>query len=107
MPVIMPASRPAKVGFLSEPGAGSRPSAGADAEVPGAVNVALPGGKLLVPDVVVAAGEAAGEMATGVPCDAVLAVVEVAPRADGVDGPGCQAGHVCGSGHPRAGPAGQ
>ena len=50
---------------------------GADAEVPGAVNVALPGGKLLVPGVVVVAAGAVGEMATRVPCDAVLAVVEV------------------------------
>src|SRR6266568_9653958 len=31
-------------------------AAGADAEVPGAVNVAMPGGKLLVPAVVVVAG---------------------------------------------------
>src|SRR6266567_6497881 len=45
----------------------------ADAEVPGAVNVAMPGGKLLVPAVVVVAGEAVSEMATRVPCEAVLA----------------------------------
>jgi hypothetical protein len=34
---------------------------GADAEVPGAVNVAMPGGKLLVPAVVVVVGEAVGD----------------------------------------------
>ena len=39
--------------------------------------MALPGEKLLVPAVVVAAAGAAGEMATRVPCDAVLSVVEV------------------------------
>jgi hypothetical protein len=42
-----------------------------------AVNVALPGGKLLVPDVVVVAAGAVGETATRLPCAAVLAVVEV------------------------------
>jgi Uma2 family endonuclease len=50
-------------------------SAGADAEVLEAVNVALPGGKLLVPDVVVAG--AVDETTTRLPCEAVLAVVEV------------------------------
>jgi len=40
------------------------------------VNVAMPGGKLLVPAVVVAG--AVGEMATRVACEAVLSVVEVA-----------------------------
>jgi hypothetical protein len=39
--------------------------------------VALRGGKLLVPAVVVVGGEAAGAMATRVACEAVLAVVEV------------------------------
>ena len=51
--------------------------AGGDAEVLEAVNVALPGGKLLVPDVVVVAAGAVGEMTTRIPCEAVLAVVEV------------------------------
>ena len=52
-------------------------TAGADVEVLEAVNVALPGGKLLVPDVVVVAGGAVSESATRVPCAAVLAVVEI------------------------------
>ena len=52
-------------------------AAGACAEVSGAVNVALPGGKLLVADVVVVAAGAVGETTTRIPCDAVLAVVEV------------------------------
>ena len=52
-------------------------AAGADAEVLEAVNVALPGGKLLVPDVVVVAGGAVSETAARIPCEAVLAVVEV------------------------------
>ena len=52
-------------------------TAGADAEVLEAVNVALPGGKLLVPDVVVVAAGAVGETTTRIPCEAVLAVVEV------------------------------
>lgn len=52
-------------------------AAGADAEVLEAVNVSLPGGKLLVPDVVVVAAGAIDENITRVPSDAVLAVVEV------------------------------
>jgi Uma2 family endonuclease len=52
-------------------------AAGADVEVLEAVNVALPGGKLLVPDVVVVAAGAVDETATRLPCEAVLAVVEV------------------------------
>jgi Putative restriction endonuclease len=52
-------------------------AAGADAEVLEAVNVVLPGGKLLVPDVVVAAAGAVSETTTRIPCEAVLAVVEV------------------------------
>jgi Uma2 family endonuclease len=51
-------------------------AAGADAEVLEAVNIALPGNKLLVPDVVVAA-EAVDETTTRISSDAVLAVVEV------------------------------
>ena len=39
--------------------------------------MALPCGKLLVPVVVVVAAGVVGEMATRIPCDAVLAVVEV------------------------------
>lgn len=52
-------------------------AAGADAEVLEGVNVALPGGKLLVSDVVVVATGAVGETATRVLCEAVLAVVEI------------------------------
>ena len=52
-------------------------AAGADAEVSGAVNVALRGERLLVPDVVVVAAGAVGETTTRIPCEAVLAVVEV------------------------------
>jgi Uma2 family endonuclease len=52
-------------------------AAGADVEVLEAVNVALPGGKLLVPDVVVATADAAASATTRIPCEAVLAVVEV------------------------------
>jgi Putative restriction endonuclease len=48
-------------------------AAGADIEVLEAVNVALPGGKLLVPDVVVVAAGAVGETTVRVPCEAVLA----------------------------------
>jgi Uma2 family endonuclease len=94
MLVIMPALRFTKVGFLlcaRPPGVGHQRvsywlhcalaqaaiPAGADAEVLEAVNVALPGGKLLVPDVVVVAGGAVDETTTRVPCEAVLAVVEV------------------------------
>jgi Uma2 family endonuclease len=50
---------------------------GTDTEVPGAVNVALPGGKLLVPAVVAVAAGAVGETTIRIPCDAVLVVVEV------------------------------
>ena len=52
-------------------------SAAAGTEVLEAVNVAMPGNKLLVPDVVVVAAEAIDETATRIPSDAVLAVVEV------------------------------
>lgn len=52
-------------------------AAGVDAEVLEAVNVALPGGKLLVPDVVVVAADAAARATVRIPCEAVLAVVEV------------------------------
>jgi Uma2 family endonuclease len=52
-------------------------AAGADAEVLEAVNVALPGGKLLVPDVLVVEAGAVGETTTRIPCEAVLVVVEV------------------------------
>ena len=48
-----------------------------DVEVLEAVNVALPGGKLVVPDVVVVAAEAVDEATVRIPCEAVLAVVEV------------------------------
>jgi Uma2 family endonuclease len=52
-------------------------AAGTDAKVLEAVNVSLPGGKLLVPDVVVVAPGAIDENTTRVPSNAVLAVVEV------------------------------
>jgi Uma2 family endonuclease len=52
-------------------------SAGAEVEVLEAVNVAMPGSKLLVPDVVVVAAEAIDETTTRIPSDSVLAVVEV------------------------------
>jgi Uma2 family endonuclease len=53
-----------------------------------AVNVALPGGKLLVPDVVVVAAGAVGETTTRIPCEAVLAVVEiVSPSTVSIDRP--------------------
>jgi Uma2 family endonuclease len=57
--------------------AGAAAAAGADVEVLEAVNVALPGGKLLVPDVVVVAAGAVDETATRLPAQAVAAVVEV------------------------------
>jgi Uma2 family endonuclease len=50
-----------------------------------AVNVGLPGEKLLVPDAVVEA-RAVGETTTRIPCDAVLAVVEVvSPSTTAID----------------------
>lgn len=52
-------------------------AAGADVEVLEAVNVALPGGKLLVPDVVVVAAEAVDRATVRIPCEAIRAVVEV------------------------------
>jgi Uma2 family endonuclease len=52
-------------------------AAGADVEVLEAVNVALPGGKLVVPDVVVVVAEAVDGETVRVPYEAVLAVVEV------------------------------
>jgi Uma2 family endonuclease len=51
--------------------------AGTGTEVLEAVNVAMPGNKLLVPDVVVVAAEAIDETTTRIPSDAVRAVVEV------------------------------
>ena len=54
-------------------------AAGADVEVLEAVNVAMPGGKLLVPDVVVVNAEAIGEATTRIPSNEVQAVVEVVP----------------------------
>ena len=51
--------------------------AGADVEVLEAVNVALPGGKLLVPDVVVVNAAMVSETVTRFPSEAVRAVVEV------------------------------
>jgi Uma2 family endonuclease len=51
--------------------------AGADVEVLEAVNLGLPGGKLLVPDVVVVAAGSVDEDTTRIPSDAVAAVVEI------------------------------
>ena len=51
--------------------------AGADVEVLEAVDVALPGGKLLVPDVVVVDAAVVSETATRLPSQAVRAVVEI------------------------------
>lgn len=50
---------------------------GADVEVLEAVNVALPGGKLLVPDVVVVDAAVVSETVARLPSEAVRAVVEV------------------------------
>ena len=52
-------------------------AAEAEAEVLEAVNVALPGNKLLVPDLVVAAAEAINETTTRISCESLLAVVEI------------------------------
>jgi Uma2 family endonuclease len=61
-------------------------AAGADVEVLEAVNVALPGSKLLVPDVVVVAAEAVDETTTRLPCAAVLVVIEiVSPSSVSID----------------------
>lgn len=51
--------------------------AGADVEVLEAVNVALPGGKLLVPDVVIVDAAVVSDTVTRLPSEAVRAVVEV------------------------------
>jgi Uma2 family endonuclease len=52
-------------------------AAGADVEVLEAVNVILPGGKLVVPDVVVVAADAVDEESIRLPSAAVQAVVEI------------------------------
>ncbi len=52
-------------------------AAGADVDVLEAVNLAMPGGKLLVPDVAVVAADAIDETTTRIPSDAVTAVVEI------------------------------
>jgi Uma2 family endonuclease len=52
-------------------------AAGADVDVLEAVNVILPGGKLLVPDIVVVAAEAADQTTTRLSHRDVLAVVEI------------------------------
>jgi Putative restriction endonuclease len=75
-------------------------AAGADVEVLEAVNVALPGGKLLVPDVVVATADAAASATTRIPCEAVLAMVEVVSPSTVSMGPSDQAGHVRGGADP-------
>jgi Uma2 family endonuclease len=60
--------------------------AGGDFDVLEAVNVILPGGKLLVPDLVVVAAEAADQATTRLAHDAVLAVVEiVSPSTQAID----------------------
>ena len=76
-------------------------AAGADAEVPGTLNVAMPGGKLLVPAIVVVAAGAVGEMATRIACDAVLAVVEVVSRSTVSTDRAVKPVMYAGSGHPR------
>jgi Uma2 family endonuclease len=63
--------------YLHQALAGAAALAGADAEVLEAVNVVLPGSKLLVPDVVVVTAGAIDETATRIPSEAVLAVVEI------------------------------
>jgi Uma2 family endonuclease len=55
-------------------------AAGADVEVLEAVNVAMPGNKLLVPDVVVVTANVIDETTTRIPAEAVLAVVEIVSR---------------------------
>jgi Uma2 family endonuclease len=61
-------------------------AAGAEVDVLEAVNVTLPDGKLLVPDIVVAAAEAADNATTRLSHDAVLAVVEiVSPSTQAID----------------------
>ncbi len=61
-------------------------AAGADVDVLEAVNVILPGGKLLVPDIVVVAAEAADQATTRLSSEAVLAVVEiVSPSTQSID----------------------
>jgi Uma2 family endonuclease len=61
-------------------------AAGGDFDVLEAVNVILPGGKLLVPDIVVVAAEAADQATTRLAHDAVLAVVEiVSPSTQSID----------------------
>jgi Uma2 family endonuclease len=61
-------------------------AAGADVDVLEAVNVILPGGKLLVPDIVIVAVEAADRAATRLSHEAVLAVVEiVSPSTQAMD----------------------
>jgi len=60
-------------------------ASGAGVEVLEAVNVALPGGKLVVPDVVVVAAEAVDEATVRVPYEAVLAMVEVSPSIVSMD----------------------
>lgn len=60
--------------------------AGANVDVLEAVNVILPGGKLLVPDIVVVAAVAADQATTRLSYDAVLAVVEiVSPSTQSID----------------------
>lgn len=61
-------------------------AAGADVDVLEAVNVTLPGGKLLVPDIVVVAAEAANQATTRLSHEDVLAVVEiVSPSTQAID----------------------
>jgi Uma2 family endonuclease len=61
-------------------------AAGGEFDVLEAVNVILPGGKLLVPDIVVVAAEAADRATARLAHDAVMAVVEiVSPSTQAID----------------------
>jgi Uma2 family endonuclease len=62
-------------------------AAGADIEVLEVVNVALPGGKLLVPDVVIVEVDAAARALSRIPCEAGPGHSGCGLAVDSVDGP--------------------